>query len=520
MLRPAVLTTICAALALGAAACGQSASGGAADPATLVPAGAAFYLEAAVQPQGDRREDALAAAGKLLRTDDPSGRLRELVDERLAQDGDGLTWEGDFAPWLGENAGVWAADVAGDEPSVAVIVATADAEAAKATLERFSAIDGARGTPRSHAGTNYEVDPDGEAFGMIGDFVVAGTEDAFKRTAEISEGGDRLADAGRYKDAVGELEEERLGHYYVDVKPLVDAALEQDPATAAQLEQFKSILPLDELGPVTGSFQADGDGLALDTVLTGIPEGPFRDLAQLWSGGEAGLMAELPGDAWGAFVTPELGDAAQELFSAFAGAIGGAAVAAQVRQATGLDLQEDVFAWVGDVGMFVRGTGPADLGGALVIEATDDGKATTAFGKLVGLVGKQTGAAPTPVPVEGAEAAFEIVAPGAPEKIVLARGKGRVVAAYGRQAATDALDSDAPLGDADAYGDAEEILGEDMQPSFLLSLPAVIELADAMGATDAELDEARPYLEALGVLTSGGAAGDDRVRSRVAVTLR
>jgi hypothetical protein len=41
-----------------------------------------------------------------------------------------------------------------------------------------------------------------------------------------------------------------------------------------------------------------------------------------------------------------------------------------------------------------------------------------------------------------------------------------------------------------------------------------------MGATDADFDRARPYLEALGVLTSGGEAEDDHARSRIAVTLR
>src|SRR6185312_4758207 len=49
--------------------------------------------EAAVQPTGERREDALAAAGKLLRTGDPAGKLRQLIDDGLAENGGGLTWE-------------------------------------------------------------------------------------------------------------------------------------------------------------------------------------------------------------------------------------------------------------------------------------------------------------------------------------------------------------------------------------------------------------------------------------------
>ena len=517
MLRAATLILTCATLALGGAACGQSGSGGDADPASLVPAGAAVYLQAAVQPTGERREDALAAAGKLLRTEDPAAKLRELVDRELD---DGLTWEKDFGPWLGEHAGVWATDLAAAEPSFAVIVATTDTEAAQAALAKLSESEGEPTTKRSHAGVDYEVDAEGQAFGLVGDFVVAGSEAAFKRTAEMNEGGESLADADRYMDAIDGLEEERLGHYFVDVKKIVDAAIAQEPESAAQFEQFKSFLPLDELGPLTGSFQADGDGMTLDTVLTGIPEGPLRDLAQLTTGAGSELMSGLPGDAWGALALPKVGEAAQRLFSSVAGALGGAAVAAEVKQATGLDLQADVFDWIGDVGVFVRGAREADLNGALVIEATDDAKAETAFGKLVGLIGDQTGSVPETVRLEGADAAFEIASPGEPETIVLARGGGRVVAGYGRQAAADALDPTTELGDSESYGEAESILGEGMPPSFLLSMPAVIALADAMGATDADFEEARPYLEAIGVITSGGEAEDDRVRSRVAVTLK
>src|ERR1700754_10137 len=113
MIRAAALTLTCAALALTAAACGESASGGDADPASLVPAGTPLYFEAAVQPTGERRDDALAAAGKVLRTDDPAGKLRELIDKALADEDSGLTWEKDFAPWLGGGGGGWVANLQG-----------------------------------------------------------------------------------------------------------------------------------------------------------------------------------------------------------------------------------------------------------------------------------------------------------------------------------------------------------------------------------------------------------------------
>jgi Protein of unknown function (DUF3352) len=518
MLRAAAVSLFCVLAALVAGGCGgEAGSGGEGDPASLVPAGAAVYAEIAIQPQDERREDALAAASKIMRTDDPAAELRELIDRELA--GDGLEWERDFAPWLGEEAGVWVTNLEADEPSWAMIVATKDIEAAKAVEARVEKSQGLKFTERSHDGIDYKAYEDGTIGGYVDDFVVVGTEDALKRVIETRDA-DSLADDDRYNEAIGELDEERLGHYYVDVAPLVEVAKKQDPAAAEQLRQFEGMFPLDELGPVTGAFTADGDGLTLDTIVTGIPEGPLRNLAALWSGGETELLGALPGDAWGAFAMPKLGEAAESLVSSFAGALGAAAVAGQVKQATGLDLQQDVFSWIGDVGGFVRGADMASLDGALVISSTDDERATTAFGKLVALIGQQSGSRPEPVQVDGAESAFALAAPGAEKRIVLARGPGRVVAAYGEEAAAAALSSDASLSDSDSFEAAEAVLGDDMAPGFLISVEHALALADATGETDPEFEKARPYLEALGVVTSGGKVDGDRVQSRVAVTLK
>jgi Protein of unknown function (DUF3352) len=517
MLRASALSLLCVLAALTAAGCGESGSGGDGDPGSLVPAGATLYVEAAVQPEGALRDDALAAAGKLLRTDDPAAKMRELIDKELAQDG--LTWERDFASWLGEDAGVWASDLGAAEPSFALIAATKDAEAAKAALAKFEKTsDSGPHTARSYDGIDYKVDSEGVANGIVDDFVVIATEDAFKRSADTRDG-DKLVDTDRYKDVVDELEEERLGHIYVDVKSLVDVTLQDDPDAAQQIEQFNSIFHFDKLGPMAASFQADGDGLVFDGLMTGLPEGPLRELATLTGLGGTELLAEFPADAWGAYALPRLGESAQSLFSAFAGPLGGAAAAVEIKKATGLDLQQDIFSWIGDVGLFVRGTDMASLDGALVIDATDDAKASAAFGKLVALIGRESGKAPEPVKIDGAESAFAIDTPDAEKRIILARGEGRVVGAYGEGAASAALNPGAQLGDSESFGGAAEILG-DMDATFMLSIPDAIELADAAGATDAEFDQARPYLEALDVAAGGGEADDDRVRSRFGVTLK
>src|ERR671914_257462 len=87
MLR-AALTLLCVLVALTAAGCGESGSGGEGDgPASLVPADAVLYAEAAIRPQGDAREDALAAAAKIMRNDDPATELQRLFDKLVADEG-------------------------------------------------------------------------------------------------------------------------------------------------------------------------------------------------------------------------------------------------------------------------------------------------------------------------------------------------------------------------------------------------------------------------------------------------
>jgi Protein of unknown function (DUF3352) len=401
-----------------------------------------------------------------------------------------------------------------------VIVQTTDVEKARAAIQRFKQTGEETFTKKSHAGVDYEVNSEGMAVGFVDDFLVLATEAAFKRTADMSEGGEALADSDRYKDTLDDLEDDRLGSFYFDTKLLMDAALAEDPEAAQQLEQFKAILPFDKLGPTAGSLQADGDRIALDAITNGLPEGGVKVATSLLGGSGSELIGELPGDAWGAFAVPKVGEAAKSLFDAFAGAIGGAAITGQLKQETGLDLEQDVFSWIGDVGVFVRGASEPQLDGALVIQATDDGKASRAFGKIVALIGKEEGTQPpAPVQIEGAESAFSFNMPDAAKPIVLARGSGKVVAAYGEEAAKAALSSSQKLGDSELYGDAKDALG-DAEPSLLLSMPAIITLVDAIGETDADWDEAKPYLETLNAIATGGEVDGDKAKSRFVVTLK
>ena len=117
----------------------------------------------------------------------------------------------------------------------------------------------------------------------------------------------------------------------------------------------------------------------------------------------------------------------------------------------------------------------------MVIEVTDAAKAKTAFGKLVGLAQSRGGVPATPVKVDGADAAFEATPPGAPKPVVAARTDERVVIAFGREAAADALGGGERLADSETYGAAKSVLG-DVEPGLVLSMPAVLALVESTGS--------------------------------------
>ena len=515
MLR-AVTAVVVALLAPAITGCGE-AGGGGDDPASLVPAGAGVYVEVTVRPDGNLRKDALAAAGKLLRTDDPGGRLRELFEQTLDGRWTGADWRRDFAPWVGERAGLWVAGLEQGEPSVALIVANEDRAAAAAALTRLDKADGKPAARRSYAGVTYFVAGDGLAVGQVGDFVVIGTGEAFRQTLE-ARSGDHLDGVARYRDAIDELPDDRLGHYYVDAKPLIDAVLRQGPQASLGLREVIALFPIERLGPLVGDLAADADGMAIDSTLTGIPEGSLRELARLWSGGRASLLRDLPSDSWGAFATPDVGESARAMFASFERVFGGAVFSADLRRQTGLDPRRDFFRWVGQAGGFLRGTDVNRPDWAVVIEVTEDRRAAAAMRTFVRAL-RPLNASTRRVSITGAQVAFAVTEHrGAPPAIV-ARRPGRVVLGLGPAVAA-VLRPAATLGSGGAYARARDALGDGLEPSGLLSMGGLLAAVDESRSLRRELGEIRRYLQTLDIVAVGGAAEGDRMRSRIVAAFK
>jgi hypothetical protein len=517
MLRAASLAAL-SLVAAAVVACGSGSASGDADPASAVPANAMLYAEVALRPEGDLKEDALDAAGKVLATDDPEGKLRELLDKAMAESEDvNLDYDKDIKPWLGERGALWISqrvDEDGD-PGAGAVIAVTDTEAA---MDAMRKADPQKTTKRSYKGVDYEVDSDGDAAGTLDDYLLVGAEPEVKAAIDAQKG-DGLADSDRYKQSLDQLEDERLAHFFLDVKSFFNLAMQSSEMDAQELEQLKAIFPFDKVPPVVGSFAANGDRLALDFGVKGEGLKDLGALAQTYGGGTSPLVKELPGDSWAALGAAKYGQSLKSMFEQYAGVFGGAAAKQQLRNQLGIDLDEDVLSWIGDVAFFVRGDTIASLDGAAVIQVIDSAKAAKGFNKLVGLLQSAGGVQAKPMQIEGADAAFAVSNPELPKPLILARSSERVVVSYGQEAARDAFAPASKLGDSDLYTKAKDSLGG-LEPAVLLAMPNVIKLVDSSGSADAEFEEARPYLEAYDVIAYGAEGDEDEGHLRIVAGLK
>ena len=93
---------------------------------------------------------------------------------------------------------MWVTGVDRDEPGLrGAVVAAKDTEEAQAAIDKGVKEDGKKVKERTYEDVDYQVDEDGAAAGIVGDFFTVGTEPEFKRTVKAK--GDALADDKRFK---------------------------------------------------------------------------------------------------------------------------------------------------------------------------------------------------------------------------------------------------------------------------------------------------------------------------------
>jgi Protein of unknown function (DUF3352) len=497
--------------ALPVAGCGDDDQ--AASSATeLVPAGAAVYAEATIKPEGDQKQAVESILAKFPGGGQAGEKLQEAIEKGLQESDAGVTFKDDIEPWLGDEAAVFVSglEASGDARSFALLVATEDEGKAEDALEKSAE---GKITRKDYNGVEYltdESEGDTNAAAVFDGFVVLGNEAGVRAAIDAGNGDSKLSDDDAFKNALGRAADDRLGFAYVN-SPQVAKAI---PQSEMLPDSFKAVL--DE--PFVLTFDADDDGVLVEAS---VGEDLAKAMTLFGQGSE--LMAELPADSWLALGQTDFGNLLDFYVGTLAGTVGGRdVVAQQLRAATGLDLQKDVIDWMGDFGVFVRGTSVAALDGALVIETSDEaasGRFIAALERLAKTQGQgelEVG----PLTVPGGGDGFTLRSADIPKPVHVFQKSGRVVFAYGDAAAKDAVEPAEKLGDSAEFAATRDSLGNYDVSVYMLMQP-IIELADSAGASsDSDWQSAKPYLEPISALVGGTAGDGDDFKSAIKVVVK
>ena len=455
---PAPLSSLSSRLSLIAAGCG----GGGSSRAATIPRARSrptppSTSTAIVRPEGDQRDDVLAAAGKVLRTADPQAKIDELVDEgasRRPRTRSSTTRRTSRRGWA-RRSPCGAPSPTGDDDFRGAVIATVEDDRGgaggdrprrrrRATRPSASAVRGRRlpGVVR-----------DGAA-GIVERLRrCSAPRPEFKRTIDAAKGdGLDSPTTSATSKAIDGLDDDRLGALLRRLQ-----ALHRGRRCARTPRRRSSSSRSSSCSRSTSSTRSPARSGRRRPARRSTPRSSTRRtpaasraLGSIYGAPSTPLIGELPGDSW--LGARRRRTSAQTLKRAlprsWPGALGGAAdrgpaapgARARPRAATSSR-------WIGDIARLrPRHRHGVDLEGGLVIEVTD-----AATGRDGVRQARRAGPEPRrrarpPVKVDGADAAFEATPPGAPQA-----GRGRphrraVVIAYGREAAADALGGGERLG--------------------------------------------------------------------------
>jgi hypothetical protein len=513
--RLLVLTLVLALCAAIAAGCGSSSgSGGDDDPAALIPASAPVYVEAVLHPEGKVRSDAEGALKKILRTDDPNAKILDLLEKAGAKKD--LTFKDDVAPWLGDRIGVAVTALhQGRDADYAVVAASKDDGKAQDLLDQQKGDI----VKRSYKGVDYRFDrKEGTATAIIDHHVVVATEGGLRAVVD-AKGKENLDQSTGLTAVRSKVAQDRVGLFYLDVQGLFRTVAQQassDPQVGAVLQSFAGAVPK----TIGAGLQAQPDALRVDAVSIGTPKSAAT------SGSGADMVATLPGDSWLGLGVANLGKTLDGVVEAVAGSggitgVGVNALLEQFKKQTSLDLRQDVLGWMGDAGVFVSGTSPADIGGALVLKTSEPAKTKRTMTVLERFARQSADTKIGTLHGSGVDAGFTVRQKSGPPIRVALAGDRFVVAVGGRDVLAKAISPGQQLGSSPAFTAAAGKLGNGLKPSFYLDFTQVTKLIEAFAGTDADFQKAKPYLDTFGTIVAGAKdEGSGVTRARFVVTLR
>lgn len=471
----------------------------------LVPKNAMFYGNLFFNPS-TRQKQALRdllkrfpVAGTPRESEDA---LAEFLDEGLRDFG--LTFEADIQPLLGRQAAIAVlppsdADENGvlddDETGVIGYFGTTDAGEAMDLVVDAAERAGVETNEGSYKGIDYRELPDGNVVGPVEGFLVLGDRAADFRAAVDASEGESLASSAEFEDATASLPEDKVALAYFSWPVAIEAAVDagQLPPEAAERVPY-----LRDLEPVAAAAYLRPDGLVIQAATRTGGEDSLAD---------PGAIADVPRDAWAAMGVHDLGGTIQRLLPQAQRAFGsflGAGLAVQFQSFTGLELQADVLAWMGDAAWFLRGSDRVE--GGLAIETKDADVSIESVQRLGTRLQEQ--GFPLNVETFGARgASLTLVDRSIPEYTQVIANRDRVWFTYGNETA-ESIEGETTLQDSDTFQAAESAL-EDFSMTGFLDVQGVIGIVERTYERDngplpsTYVSEVKPNLEPLSYVVLG-----------------
>ena len=482
--------------------------------AELVPPDVPLYAEMTVRPEGEQADAVESLTGRIAALEDPGAAIVSELEGAFADEGVEIEFESDIEPWLGRRAGLFVrsfeAGKDGD-PELAVLVEIEDQEAAEDFLARLSEEDSTVET-RTYGEREYFYG-DGFAAGTVEDTLVVGTEASYKVSADAIEG-ESLAESDEYLDRVEALGDDPLATVFLDPGSVIEAAIASEDLSRRDAEMIRPLLAEQLSAPAAVALSVAEEAASLDLVTT-------VDDDQVLTA-EPGLVDRLPAGSWLALGLTDLGPVAQRTLDELenSGLPGAGSLRDAVRRRTGLDLDQDVASWLGDVSAFVEGTSPLGFSAGLIAETADAEAPRALLDALRRTIEREAPEIPIGPAPEGSALGFSIGLPGGlPGGGEVGVVDGNVVAAVGAPIG-DVLEPDESLGDDERFEVAAETLDGEFEPMLYVDLPSLLTVAELGGAgSDPGYAAAAPVLGALGYAIAGVTAEDGLASVRITVGL-
>lgn len=504
---------VLALTALVVTGCGGGGGGDEkADPAAIAPKNTLVWVTGQIRPEGDQKSAVDSIAKKVLGVSDPGAQIQQLIDKSIRKSGSKASFKDDIEPWLGRRAGlaVTSLGAGGSDSQAAAIVAAKDTDKAKDALDKLAGEQKPKAVKREYQGVEYRLDSsDKTVVAVVDDYVVFGDEASFKAVVDASKG-DGLSDNSQYS-SVAKGGADKLGFAFVDTKALVGAlgAQGQIPGGGQALQGLIGAANQ----PVTLTLDAAPQKLTVESV-SGVTQ-------QARSSKPNSLLPELPGDAWFAVGLPNLGQTIRQTLDQIGSGVGAGLVETaqqQIRAATGLDLNRDILASLGELAVFAQGSSVLTAGGGVVIQTPDPAAARRLLSKLGPLIARQAqGSVRVGTANVAGATGLRISSPRIPGAVNAVLRGNRLVIAYTDAATRQALAPQRKLSDSPEFQQATQSLGGG-QPSLFAAFGPIASIVAGTDAANAA--QIRKYLGAFSTLAAGSRVSGDKQIGRFVLNLK